>query len=238
MQLQGKNVVIYGAGSEIGAAVAHTFAREGASLFLAGRSKEQLDAVVREVRTLGGRAEAASVDPLDADSVERHLTYVVNQHGSLDLSINLAFLAVPMGARLTGVTDQEFVAAAFTRARSNFVTSTAAARKMAYQGSGVVLAATLAQSGPHRGEVGGLAIGSAAIEVFFRQLASEVGPYGVRVSCLRYGAFPEGAMVDQVFKLLAPGGRAGAAQRPSGEAGLPERSSPCPPTPPIAAAIA
>ena len=43
MLLEGKSVVIYGAGGSIGGAVAPTFAREGAKVFLAGRTQAKLD---------------------------------------------------------------------------------------------------------------------------------------------------------------------------------------------------
>jgi 3-oxoacyl-[acyl-carrier protein] reductase len=207
MLLQGKNVVVYGAGSGIGSAVARTLAKEGANVFLAGRARGQLEEVARSLTGLGGRVEVASVDPLDPEAVERHLTYVVNEHGSLDLSINLAFLSMRTGTGLTGLSDEEFVTTSFVRARSNFVTGTAAARKMAYQGSGVVLAATLSQSGGRCRELAGLAIGSAAIETLFDQLDSEVGSRGVRVSCLRFGSVPERAVIEQVYEVLAPAGR-------------------------------
>jgi 3-oxoacyl-[acyl-carrier protein] reductase len=41
MLLENKNAIIYGAGGGIGGAVARTFAREGASVFLAGRTREE-----------------------------------------------------------------------------------------------------------------------------------------------------------------------------------------------------
>jgi 3-oxoacyl-[acyl-carrier protein] reductase len=41
MLLENKNAIIYGAGAGIGGAVARTFAREGASVFLAGRTREE-----------------------------------------------------------------------------------------------------------------------------------------------------------------------------------------------------
>jgi 3-oxoacyl-[acyl-carrier protein] reductase len=45
MLLENKNAVIYGAGGSIGGAVARVFAREGARVFLAGRTRENLETV-------------------------------------------------------------------------------------------------------------------------------------------------------------------------------------------------
>ena len=53
MLLEGKNAVIYGGGGAIGGAVARAFAREGARVFLAGRT---LDRVAEDIRSVGGAA--------------------------------------------------------------------------------------------------------------------------------------------------------------------------------------
>ena len=54
MLLENKNCIIYGGG--IGGGVARTFAREGANLFLTGRTRDSLEAVAEEVRGAGGSA--------------------------------------------------------------------------------------------------------------------------------------------------------------------------------------
>ena len=54
MLLEGKNAVVYGGGGKIGGAVARAFAREGATVHLAGRTAAPLDAVAGEIRAAGG----------------------------------------------------------------------------------------------------------------------------------------------------------------------------------------
>jgi NADP-dependent 3-hydroxy acid dehydrogenase YdfG len=49
MLLQHKNAVIYGAGGAIGGAVARAFAREGAKVFLGGRTLAKLEAVAKDI---------------------------------------------------------------------------------------------------------------------------------------------------------------------------------------------
>ena len=65
MLLENKVAVIYGAGGPIGGAVARAFAREGARVFLAGRTRASLDKVAAEIRSNGGVADTAVVDALD-----------------------------------------------------------------------------------------------------------------------------------------------------------------------------
>jgi NADP-dependent 3-hydroxy acid dehydrogenase YdfG len=67
--LQHKNVVIYGAGGAVGSAVA----REGAKVFLTGRGLAAVEALAKEIVAAGGRAEAAQVDSLDEQAVEKHI---------------------------------------------------------------------------------------------------------------------------------------------------------------------
>ena len=59
MLLEGKNAVIYGGGGSIGGAVARTFAREGANVFLAGRTREPLEMVASDIEKAGGRVEVS-----------------------------------------------------------------------------------------------------------------------------------------------------------------------------------
>jgi 3-oxoacyl-[acyl-carrier protein] reductase len=70
--LEGKTAIIYGGGGGIGGGVARTFAREGAKVFLVGRTREALDSVAKDIASLGGSAEVAVVDALDEWGVDDH----------------------------------------------------------------------------------------------------------------------------------------------------------------------
>src|SRR5512142_370548 len=87
--LEGKNAIIYGAGGSIGGGVARTFAREGATVFLAGRTEATLRAVAEDIASGGGRAHVAVVDTLDEQAVEEHARLVVDQAGRIDVAFNL-----------------------------------------------------------------------------------------------------------------------------------------------------
>ncbi|HVV06225.1 MAG TPA: SDR family NAD(P)-dependent oxidoreductase [Puia sp.] len=87
-ELKDKVAVIYGAGGGIGGAVARAFAREGARLFLTGHRLAPVEAVVRDIVSAGGVAEAAVVDALDEQAIDRHLQSVVAKAGRIDISFN------------------------------------------------------------------------------------------------------------------------------------------------------
>ena len=63
MLLENKNAIVYGAGGSIGGAVAREFAHAGARVFLAGRTREKLEAVASDIASAGGSAEVAVLTP-------------------------------------------------------------------------------------------------------------------------------------------------------------------------------
>ncbi len=201
--LDGKAAVIYGAAGGVGTAVAKAFAREGATVFLTGRTENSLTRIADDISSTGGVADVSRVDALSSEAVESHLNRVVARAGKLDISFNLIGTSVAMGSKLTDLSDQRFAEAAFQKVRSYFITMTAAARIMEKQGNGVILGLTAPNARLPRPNVGGFAVGGAAIEALCRQLAFEVGPKGVRVVCLRTGGTPDNPVLQAVFTHLA-----------------------------------
>jgi NAD(P)-dependent dehydrogenase (short-subunit alcohol dehydrogenase family) len=88
MMLKDKVAVIYGGGGAIGGVVARAFGREGAKLFLTGRRRAPVEAVVKAIVSAGGSAEAAEVDALIEQAVDKHLQSVIDKAGRVDISFN------------------------------------------------------------------------------------------------------------------------------------------------------
>jgi len=185
MLLENKNAVIYG--GAIGGAVAGAFAREGARVFLVGRTRET---VAADVMSAGGSAEVAVLDALDERAVEEHAQAVVAQAGSIDISFNLVTRGDIQGTPLVDMTVADLVRPITNGVTTNFLTARAAARHMIEQGSGVIL--TL-DSGSANGSpmMGGTGPADAATDTLIRNLAAEVGPYGVRVLGIWTAGLPE-----------------------------------------------
>ena len=140
MLLENKNAVIYGGAGSIGGAVARAFGREGATVFLAGRTPETLDAVAEEIRADGGKADTAVVDALDETQVEEHAAKVESEAGSLDISMNVITHPHTHGTALWEMEADDFMAPVEVAARTTFITARAAVRRMIPQKSGVILA--------------------------------------------------------------------------------------------------
>jgi 3-oxoacyl-[acyl-carrier protein] reductase len=190
MLLEDKNAVIYGGGS-IGGAVARAFAREGAKVHLAGRTFESLEEVAKEIRSAGGVAETAQVDALDDQAVDQHADAVAASAGGIDISFNLISYADVQGTPLAEMDIEDFERPVMTAVRTQFLTSRAAARHMISQGSGVILFFGGYGDPLPDYYLGGFQVALNAIESLRRQLASELGPHGIRVVTLQTGGVPE-----------------------------------------------
>jgi 3-oxoacyl-[acyl-carrier protein] reductase len=186
MLLDRKSAVIYGAGGAIGGAVARAFAREGARLFLAGRTLARVRAVADEI----GAADSAQVDAHDEQAVERHLDGVVGKAGAIDVLFNAIGMEDVQGTALVEMRVDDFLHPVLVAARTQFHTARAAARRMALAGSGVIMTITAGPPEPIP-YVGGFGPACAAVEGLWRGLAAELGPKGVRVVCLRSAGSPD-----------------------------------------------
>lgn len=202
MLLEGKNAVIYGGGGAIGGAVARAFAREGAKVFLAGRTQAKLDAVARDIAAQGGIAETAVVDALDEKAVGKHADAVAQQAGSIDIALNALGILHVQGPPFTELSFEDYAFPITAYTRTNFLTARAVTLHMVKQKSGVIL--TLSTPGSRMTGQGFLGYGvtCGAIETFSRILAGELGPSGIRVVCLRPDAIPEALATSHARKVF------------------------------------
>jgi 3-oxoacyl-[acyl-carrier protein] reductase len=207
MLLKNKNAVIYGGGGAIGGAVARAFAREGAKIFLAGRTLAKLDAVAGEISAAGGVAETAQVDAFDEKSVEKHADAVAAKAGGIDIALNAVGIFHVQGTPFADLSLEAFEYPIAGYIRTNYITAKAVARHMAKKRSGVILTlSTPASRMPGPGYMGH-SVACAGVEAFSRHLAGELGLSGIRVNCLRSHMIPDVAAIDShsrdIFSLNA-----------------------------------
>ena len=180
-RLADKVVIIYGRGT-VGVSVAEAFAREGAKVVLTGHD---------------------AVDALNEAAVRQHLDGVVKKEGRVDVSFNAIGLPQKgiQGTALTELPVDRYSLPIETYTRSHFITATAAARQMAGQGSGVILAHTPNASRISPPFVGGMIPAWAALEAFYRSLSVECAVSGVRTVCLFTTGIPETTLIDEVWEI-------------------------------------
>jgi NAD(P)-dependent dehydrogenase (short-subunit alcohol dehydrogenase family) len=204
MLLRDKVAVIYGAGGAIGGAVTRAFASEGAKLFLTGRHLAPVEAVAKEVVAAGGSAEAAEVDALDEQAVDKHLQSMTDKAGRVDISFNAIGIPNPrIRVPLVELDVEQFSLPIATYTRSYFLTARLGARRMIANRSGVIMSITSIPSRTGIPLVGGGGPAMAAVEALTRDLSAELAPQGIRVVGLRPQGMPETGRIKESFELYA-----------------------------------
>lgn len=207
--LADKNAVIYGGGGAIGGAIARVFAREGARVFIAGRTQAKLDAVADEIAATGGKVETAQLDVRDQQAVEKHAEAVAATAGSIDIAVNAISVMHDQGTLLADLSLEEFMRPVDGFLRTLFITSKAVARHMGGDRPGVIL--TLSEPGSKLavGGILGHSVSAAGKEAFSRVLAAELAPSNIRVIGIRPHAVVDapaaGSYTKDLFQQMAAG---------------------------------
>jgi NADP-dependent 3-hydroxy acid dehydrogenase YdfG len=100
VSLAGKTAIVTGASSGIGRAIAERLGGAGAHVYLAGRTREAMEASRRRIESAGGRASVAAVDVRDVAQVQGLVEGVARDTGRLDIMVNNAGVSYP-----TPITD-------------------------------------------------------------------------------------------------------------------------------------
>ena len=185
--LRGRVCVVSGAGTGLGKATAVELARLGAVVVGCGRRAEPLEAMVAEVDTAGGRAEAVAMDIRDDAAVEALFDGVLERHGRLDALVNNAggqFLSPAEAISAKGFRTVIELNVTGTW----LMTHAAATKAFIPQGEGKVVSVTLS---PHNGMPGMVHSGAAraAVENMMRTLSIEWSRFGIRLCAVAAGQF-------------------------------------------------
>ncbi|HYU04623.1 MAG TPA: SDR family oxidoreductase [Jatrophihabitantaceae bacterium] len=189
MLLEGKTAIVYGAAGSIGAAVSAAYAREGARLFLAGRTTETLDRVADQIRANGGHADVAQVDATNRSLVQAHANTVAAATGAIDIAFNATSNDDLQSIALVDMDYDDFIRPVDKVIATQFAIATAVARHMMPRGAGVILAMGGGREAIPR--LGGAHVAWTALAGLCRQLACELGPHGVRVAWLLSPGSPQ-----------------------------------------------
>jgi NAD(P)-dependent dehydrogenase (short-subunit alcohol dehydrogenase family) len=95
--LAGRVALVTGGGGEIGTAVCHRFAQEGAAVVVGDISLEKAEKVADEINRNGGKSVAVRLDVSDPDSCSAAVDLAVKTFGKLTTLANVAAAATPLG---------------------------------------------------------------------------------------------------------------------------------------------
>jgi len=183
MSVKDRVALVTGASSGLGAHFARMLADEGASVVLAARRVEVLDALKAEIEADGGKAQTVALDVSDEGSVEAAFAALDARGIALDIVVNNAGISGTAPAISMSADDWDSVVD--TNLKGVFLVAQAAARRMreAKRGGSIVNVASILG---HRvaGNVAAYAASKAGVVHLTEALALEWARYGIRVNSL------------------------------------------------------
>jgi len=188
---EGKKALVTGGGRGIGRAIALAFARQGADVALAARSRAELDHVAEEIRSLGRKAFVHQLDLANTDQAVKMVNAAADEMGALDVLVNNAggITSTPGSAGpLDEATIEAFDGMYAINVRTPLFGSIAACRVMARQGKGGAILNIVSIDGlfpaPTEGIYGSA---KAAVVNLTKVLAYEAGKDRIRVNAIAPG---------------------------------------------------
>ncbi len=186
MQLKDKIAIITGASRGIGQAIAATFAAEGATVIIASRKQETLDAVAAEIRATGGAVQTIATHTGNTDQCQNLIQQVVDEFGRVDILVNNAATNPHFGPILTAEASQ-WQKIFDVNVMGYFWLSKYAAEAMQETGGGKIInVASVAGINPGP-MMGVYSVSKAAVIMLTKVLAQELGPYNIQVNAIAPG---------------------------------------------------
>ncbi len=188
---EGKKALVTGGGRGIGRAIALAFARQGADVALAARSRSELESVAVEIRSIGRKAVVYALDLANTDRAVNMVNTAAGELGSLDILVNNAggITDVPGSVGpLAETTLEAFDAMYALNVRTPLFAAVAACRVMSSQGNGGailnIVSIDAVFPAPTEGIYGSA---KAAVVNLTKVLAYEAGKDRIRVNAIAPG---------------------------------------------------
>ena len=187
-RLAGKRAIISGGATGIGAATAHRFVAEGASLLILDVNAAEGQQLTDDLITCGGQARFVVCDVSDADAVQRAVDY--DAGGSIDIVFaNAAIGTISVGGTIESIEPERWDLAFAVNTRGVYALCRAAVPSMRESRSGtiVITSSVSALIGTTQRPTHAYAASKGALLSLVRAMAVTYGPDGIRVNAVLPG---------------------------------------------------
>ena len=187
-ELKGRTALVTGAGSGIGKGASLNLAESGAFVGLLGRTREELDETLAEIRGAGGEGMVLVADVSDDKEMEEALARLVNERKWLDIVVANAGINGTW-APIDDLKPEEFDKTIAINLRGTYLTLHHAVPHMKKNGGSIVVISSI--NGTRTFTSPGATAYSAtkaAQLAMVQQLALELGRHGIRINAVCPGA--------------------------------------------------
>lgn len=208
MRRFGDHVVLAaGCARGIGAAVATSFAAEGAAVVVGDRRADDARALVESIRAEDGVAEFVPLDVTDSTSVKNFVADAARRFGGIDVVFNCAGISI--GGTVDGISEDAWDALFSVNLRGQFLVCKYALPELRKRGGGAIVNTASALGYANLPYMGAYAATKAGVLALTRAIALEVGADGIRCNSIapgtidtpmvREAAEEQGASADQIL---------------------------------------
>ncbi len=179
-RLDGRIALVTGAGRGIGRACAVALAQAGAEVWLAARTRAELERAADEIRAAGGKAHAATCDVTNSN----HIKNLLEKIPLLDVLVNNAGSNIP--EPFVEVSEAHLDRLLELNVRAAFLAAQAAARKMLQAPERKARGGAIVNMSSQMGHVGAVnrsvyCLTKHALEGLTKAMALELAPHAIRV---------------------------------------------------------
>lgn len=200
MKFKGRVALVTGGGRGIGAEIAKTLARDGASVAVSARTESEVKSVVEAIRAAGGDARYFLADLAQSDQAMDLVPRVQAEMGPIDFLINNA--GIGSSAPVVKVSLEEWNRVFAINVTATFLCTQAALPKMIERGSGRVVnvASVAARFGARY--LAAYAASKHAVLGFTRCVAAEVAAHGITANAVCPGFVDTDMVAESVTRIV------------------------------------
>ena len=204
MKLKDKVAIVTGGGRGIGRAIALGYAKEGADLILAARTKSEIEAVADEIRSLGRQAMPIVADISKELDVNNMVDKAYTCHKQIDVLVNNAAIIDKDLAEIKDLELSKWSEIIEINLTGTFLCSRAVIRKMIDRNKGSII--NISSGLGKRGTTGynAYSVSKAGVDRLTEILAEEGRKYNVAVNSIEPGGVTKTRMIERTRLVLVP----------------------------------
>lgn len=183
--LNNRTALVTGSSRGIGAAIATLFAQCGAQVAIHGRDTTATSKVQAQIERAGGRAISVVGDVTKFTEIETMRDRIEQEFGPVDILVTSAGGSFTPPAPIEDIPEDGWRASVDGNLTSTFLTIKSFLPGMKRRKTGTIITiSSVAGHRPHPKAPIPYSAAKAGIEIFTKDVAAQVGPFGIRVNCI------------------------------------------------------